>query len=193
MHREAGKHQGTMAAIIGLNIDIVESLVQQAQSSGIISIANHNTAEQIVVTGEPNAVESVCALAATQKGRAIPLKVSGAWHSELIKGAEDDFKQFLEEIPFNQAEIPVIHNASADTARNPEDIREIMITQLCHPVKWYDTMQRLMEEQSEVFIEAGPGSVLCGLLKKTLPSDYPGSVYNVNSLKSLEKFLKEAA
>ena len=193
MHREAGKYQGAMAAIIGLSIDRVESLVHTASSSGRISIANHNMAEQIVVTGEPNAVESACTLAASQKARAVPLKVSGAWHSELIKGAEDDFKRFLEGIPFNQADIPVIHNASADTADSPEDIREMMITQLCHPVKWYDTMLRLMKEQTEVFVEAGPGNVLGGLIKKTLPPDYPGSVYSINSLKSLEKFLKEAA
>jgi [acyl-carrier-protein] S-malonyltransferase len=192
MHREAGKHQGAMAAIIGLSIDMVDTLVQEARPSGLVSIANHNMEKQIVVTGEPNAVEKVSEGAASQKGRVVPLKVSGAWHSELIKGAEDDFKLYLENIPFNQAEIPVIHNASADTARDPEDIRAIMITQLCHPVKWYDTMKRLMEEQVEVFVETGPGNVLAGLLKKTLPPDYPGSVYTVNSMKGLEKLLKEA-
>jgi [acyl-carrier-protein] S-malonyltransferase len=193
MHREAGKHQGAMAAIIGLSIDTVEMLVQAAQSSGLVSVANHNMAKQIVVTGEPKAVETVSILAASENGRAVPLKVSGAWHSQLIKGAEDDFRRFLENIPFNQPERPVIHNASADTAPNPKDIREIMITQLCHPVKWYDTMQRLMGEQVEVFVETGPGRVLSGLLKKTLPPDYPGSVYAVNNLKSLENFLKHVA
>ena len=193
MHREAGKHQGAMAAIIGLSIDTVEMLVQAAQSSGLVSIANHNMAEQIVVTGEPKAVENVSVLAASENGRAVPLKVSGAWHSELIKGAEDDFRRFLEDIPFNKPERPVIHNASADTAPDPEDIRAIMITQLCHPVKWYDTMQRLMEEQVEVFVETGPGRVLSGLLKKTLPPDYSGSVHVVNNLKSLENFLKTMA
>ncbi len=191
MHREASKRQGAMAAIIGLSIDAVEILVQEAQSSGIVSIANHNMAEQIVVTGEPNAVEKVSALAVSRKGRAVPLKVSGAWHSELIKGAENDFKRFLNAIPFNQPATLVIHNASADAAPNPEDIRTIMVTQLCHPVKWYDTMQRLMKERIEVFVEAGPGRVLTGLLKKTLPPDYPGNVYAVNNMKSLENFLKE--
>jgi [acyl-carrier-protein] S-malonyltransferase len=193
MHREANKHQGAMAAIIGLSIDTVEMLVQEAQSSGIVSIANHNMAEQIVVTGEPKAVEKASDLAASRKGRAVPLKVSGAWHSELIKGAEDDFKRFLDTIPFNPPAKPVIHNASADTATNPEDIRTMMVTQLCHPVKWYDTMKRLMEEQIEVFVEVGPGRVLAGLLKKTLPSDYPGSIYTVNNMKSLENFLKEVS
>jgi [acyl-carrier-protein] S-malonyltransferase len=191
MHREASKRQGAMAAIIGLSIDTVEMLVQAARSSGIVSIANHNMAEQIVVTGEPKAVEKVSALAASKKGKAVPLKVSGAWHSELIKGAEDDFKRFLDTIPFNQPTKPVIHNASADAAPDPGDIRTIMVMQLCHPVKWYDTMKRLMEEQIEVFVEAGPGRVLGGLLKKTLPPDYPGSIYAVNNMKSLENFLKE--
>jgi [acyl-carrier-protein] S-malonyltransferase len=193
MHREAGKHQGAMAAIIGLSIGTVEMLVQEARSLGIVSIANHNMAEQIVVTGESHAVEEVSALAALRKGRAVPLKVSGAWHSELIKGAEADFKHFLDTISFNPPAKPVIHNASADTASNPEEIRSIMVRQLCHPVKWYDTMKRLMEEQVEVFVETGPGSVLAGLLKKTLPADYSARIFSVNNMKKLEIFLKEVS
>lgn len=193
MHREAGKHQGAMAAIIGLPLDKVNRLVREARSAGTVSIANHNMAQQIVITGEPRAVETAATLAVSEKGRSVPLNVSGAWHSPLIQGAESDFKHFLEAVPFSAPVIPVIHNASAEPADLPEDIRAIMVSQLCHPVKWYDTMQRLMEADVEVFVEAGPGRVLSGLLKKTLPADYPARIYAVSDMKSLEKLLKNEA
>lgn len=191
MHREAGKHQGAMAAIVGLPLDRVGRLVQAARSSGIVSIANHNMAQQIVITGEPRAVEAAAALAVSEKGRAVPLNVSGAWHSPLIQGAEKDFKAFLDTIDFKPPAIPVIHNASAEPADHPDDIRATMVQQLCHPVKWYDTMQALMAAAVEVFVEAGPGRVLSGLLKKTLPPDYSGRIYAVNDMKTLETFLKD--
>ena len=193
MHREASKHPGAMTAIIGLSIGAVELLVQEARSEGIVSIANHNMEQQIVITGTPAAVEKASGIAVAQNGKAIPLKVSGAWHSELIKGAEDDFKRFLDTFSFNPPSIPVIHNVSADVIPDPADIRTAMIQQLCNPVKWYDSMNRLMEAQPEVFVEVGPGKVLSGLLKKTLPADYPGRLYAVNNMKSLENFLKDVS
>jgi [acyl-carrier-protein] S-malonyltransferase len=103
---------------------------------GIVSIANHNTQNQIVITGSPNPVKKVSEIA-TQKGaKSIALKVSGAWHSELIKGAEEDFSKFLNEIVFHKPKHPVVHNYTADLSpSDPDQIRTIMVQQLCHPVR----------------------------------------------------------
>jgi [acyl-carrier-protein] S-malonyltransferase len=191
MHREAGKHKGAMTAILGLTIDTVASMVQEAQSAGAVSIANHNMERQIVITGSPVAVEKAAALAVAQHGKAIPLKVSGAWHSDLIKGAEVDFKNFLDTIEFKPPVHPVIHNAVADVVSDPDEIRSVMVKQLCNPVKWYDTLKQLMKDQVDVFVEIGPGKVLSGMLQKTIPSDYPARMYAVNTMKSLEDLLKE--
>ena len=188
MHREATRHEGAMAAIVGLPMDTVRQIVAEAESDGIVSVANHNAKEQIVITGEPSAVQKAGALASAHKARSIPLKVSGAWHSALIRGAEDDFNTFLETISFNTPEIPVIHNVSADTTKNPQEIRTLMVTQLCHPVLWYDTMNRLMDHEVEIFVEMGPGNVLAGLLKKTIPANYPHRIFRVSDMKSLEAF-----
>ena len=188
MHREAMRQEGAMSAIVGLPIDIVEDIVQKAASDGLVSVANHNTKDQIVITGMPSAVRKASALAAAQNGRSIPLKVSGAWHSALIRGAESDFRQFLEDIPIDTPEIPVLHNVTADRVNTPPEIRSILVTQLCHPVKWYDTMRKMMDEEIEIFVEVGPGSVLAGLLKKTIPQDYPHQTFRVNNMKSLEIF-----
>ena len=191
MHRESTKHSGAMYAILGLTIDQVDELVQKVQSDGIVSVANHNTERQIVITGSPDAVEKVSSLAAEQGAKSIPLKVSGAWHSELIKGAEEEFKAFLDQIEFFKPESAVVFNVSADYCVDPEEIKGLMAGQLCSPVKWYDSMCKMIEEEVEVFVEVGPGRVLTGLMRKTLPKDYPGKIYPVNDLKSIEKFLKE--
>ena len=190
MHREAGQHQGAMHAIIGLPIEDVAELVDQVQKDGIVSVANHNTQLQIVITGAPSAVEQVSALAVAKGAKSRALKVSGAWHSELIKGAQAEFQEFLGTIGFDAPQKQVFFNVTAAPEDNPDEIRNIMARQLCSPVRWYDTMNKLMEQEVEVFVEVGPGRVLAGLLKKTLPADYPGQFYNVANMKQLEKLLK---
>ena len=193
MHRESAKHKGAMHAIIGLSIDDVAKLVKEVQAEGVVAVANHNTAYQIVTTGAPAQVKKVSLLASSQGARTIPLKVSGAWHSKLIKGAEDEFKAFIETVSFNTPEIPIIHNVTADFAMNPDEIKAVIAKQFCSPVRWYDSMRRLMDEGVETFAEIGQGKVLTGLLKKILPEDYPCKIYNVNNMKTLERFLQEVA
>jgi [acyl-carrier-protein] S-malonyltransferase len=189
MHREASKHVGAMSAIIGLSIDSVEDLVSKGSDSGIVSVANHNTETQIVITGEPVAVQAVSNLAAEQGAKAIALKVSGAWHSPLIEGAQEDFNDFLSSIEIQTAANGIVSNVSAEIVTDSDQIRSLVSRQLCSPVKWYDSMKCLADEEFTVFVEIGPGRVLTGLLRKILPKDYPGSLYNINDLKSFEKFL----
>jgi len=191
MHRESTRYNGAMHAIVGLPIAEVENLVAEVQPQGVVSVANHNSELQIVITGSPEPVEKVSTLAAQKGARAIPLKVSGAWHSELIKGAEQEFKAVLAQIDFNPPEKSIIFNVSADIASEADEIKDIMGRQLCSPVKWYDSMVKLMDEKMETFVEVGPGRVLAGLLKKILPPDYPAKAYNISDMKQLEKFMNE--
>jgi [acyl-carrier-protein] S-malonyltransferase len=191
MHRESTKHSGAMHAVLGLTIDQVDELVKKVQPEGIVSVANHNTEQQIVITGSPESVEKVSSLAAEKGAKSIPLKVSGAWHSELIKGAQEEFKAFVGQVEFKKPESAVIFNVPADFCADPEEIKDLLVRQLCSPVKWFDTVGKMIEEEVEVFAEVGPGKVLSGLIRKTLPRDYPGKIYPVNDLKSFEKFLKE--
>jgi len=191
MHRESLKHRGAMHAIVGLPIDEVERFVAQIKTQGVVSVANHNSELQVVITGSPEPVEKVCMLAVEKGAKSVPLKVSGAWHSELIKGAEDEFKAILTEINFNTPEKPVVLNVTGDIATAAEEIKTCMGRQLCSPVKWYSAMKKLMEKNVEIFVEVGPGRVLAGLLKKILPDDYPARVYNIGNMKQLEMFLKE--
>jgi len=190
MHREATRNHGAMHAIIGLPIDTVAELVTEVQKDGLVSIANHNTELQIVITGAPEAVEKVSSLATAQGAKSVALKVSGAWHSELIKGAEEEFKAYLDTADFNTPGKSILFNVTADSSNDPDEIKDIMGRQLCSPVCWYDTIGKLMENNVEIFVEVGPGRVLAGLLKKILPRDYPAKIYNVANMKQFEKFLK---
>jgi [acyl-carrier-protein] S-malonyltransferase len=194
MHREATRNKGAMHAVIGLSREELDLLVAQVTDQGPVSVANHNTAEQIVTTGAPEAVKAVSVLAKERGAKAIPLKVSGAWHSELIRGAETDFSAVLNEAAFSAPQLPVLHNVTADICKDAEGIRDLMAAQLCSPVRWYDTVQRMAAEAVDVFVELGPGKVLTGLVKKSLPRDYAPNgaapkMFNVFDQASLERFL----
>ena len=191
MHRDSVQHKGAMNAIIGLPIDIVSELVSNIQKEGVVAVANHNTEHQIVITGDPDALKKVSSLAVSIGAKAVPLKVSGAWHSELIKNAQEEFGQVINEISFDTPKSPMVFNVTGDFIEGIDEIKTTMTQQLCSPVKWYDAMCKLMEENVEIFVEVGPGMVLTGLLKKILPKDYPCKVYRVNNMKSLERFFKE--
>jgi [acyl-carrier-protein] S-malonyltransferase len=190
MHRESMKHKGAMHAVIGLDVDSLSEIVENAREIGVVSVANHNTKLQIVTTGSPEPVKEVSRRASDRGAKTIPLKVSGAWHSELIKGAEKEFSQHLRDTPFKKPEKPVIHNLTADLSpSDPDGIRNIMKDQLCNPVKWYDSVRKLMEMDVKTYVEIGPGKVLTGLVKKILPKDSDAAFYSINSLKALEAFL----
>lgn len=191
MHRESLKHTGAMSAIVGLDIQAVEALVAAGRNSGVLSVANHNSEQQIVVTGASEAVAAVSQAAKSQGAKAIPLKVSGAWHSDLIKGAEDEFIAYLNTFSFNSPTNTVIHNVTADRCEDGKAIQRLMAMQLCSPVRWYDSIRRLVSEKVEVFVEVGPGKVLTGLLKKIVPPDYDHKVFTVGNMKTLETLISE--
>lgn len=189
MHRESRKYEGAMTAVVGLAIDEVAQITETVQTDGAVSVANHNTEKQIVITGSPGPVEKAAAMAVEKGARAIKLKVSGAWHSVLIKGAEEEFGAFIDTVDFTAPEIPVIHNVTAETCDDPGEVRNLMVRQLCSPVRWYDSVEKMLQAGVTTFVEVGPGKVLAGMMKKSLPKDTPVSIYNVNNLKTLEAYL----
>ncbi len=194
MHRESQKFKGAMSAVIGLTFDQVMEGIgsDSAEEPGKgVTIANHNAETQIVISGDPESVNRAEEKLKAKKARVMPLKVSGAWHSPLIRGAEEEFRNFLSECSFNKPAVPVIFNVSADVEDDPEKIRDHMVKQLCSPVRWYDSMVKMMSEGVENVVEIGPGNVLSGLMKKTVPEGFSGKILALNSMKSLELFFKD--
>jgi [acyl-carrier-protein] S-malonyltransferase len=191
MHREALANPGHMAAVIGLDMEAVLEIVVAAKADEILDVANHNTAQQIVITGQKDPVARAVQLAKEKKAKAIPLKVSGAWHSGLMQGGVDEFRAFMEDIPFSPPRSEMFFNATAKGETDPLRIKDIMANQLVSPVKWYDIMQKMLDDGVDTFVEVGPKKVLAGLLKKIISPDHAISVFTVQDPKSLELALEE--
>ncbi len=173
MEREAAKHPGAMYAVVGLAREILEDLVKQAQDKGVVALANHNSPEQIVITGEEEPTALVAQMAKEKGARAIRLKVSGAYHSPLMAEAARDFTQFLATIPFAPPKKAMFFNVSAAQASDPEEIKALMGRQIESPVRWVEEAEAMYAYGARTFVEIGPKNVLTNLLKKILS---PGEV-----------------
>ncbi len=191
MHREALANPGEMVAVIGMDIHGVQEVIDEIKDKDVLAVANHNTAEQVVITGEKGPISRAVQLVKERTGRAIPLKVSGAWHCELMRGAVDDFRQFIEDTAIAEPETTVLFNATAESETVPDKIKDIMARQLVSPVKWYDIMVSMLNDGADTFVEVGPKTVLTGLLRKSLPPNKDVKIYNVQDVESLRSFLDE--
>ncbi|HDZ22961.1 MAG TPA: [acyl-carrier-protein] S-malonyltransferase [Desulfobacteraceae bacterium] len=189
MHRESLSHPGTMAAVLGLPIETVERIVDEAKGDDILAVANHNTAEQIVITGQEEPVSRAVQAVKKEGAKAIPLKVSGAWHCRLMEGAVAEFREFMEQIPFSPPATRMFFNATGDAEADPEAMKDIMAKQLVSPVKWYDIVQQMVSEGVQTFVEVGPKKVLTGLVRKIVPKDGEIRLFQVDDSAGLEKFL----
>jgi [acyl-carrier-protein] S-malonyltransferase len=174
---------------VGMEIGKVTDIVARSADKGVIAVANHNSAQQIVISGEKEALSYAVELVKREGAKAIPLQVSGAWHCSLMKNAVEDFRQFMQEISFTRPKTTILLNATAGTEDDPEKIKDIMARQLTSPVKWYDIILEMMKDDVGIFAELGPKKVLTGLLNKIIPKEGNIKVYNVEDLKSLDGFL----
>lgn len=190
MHRESLCNPGSMAAVLGLEIETVRKIVAEAGDGGVLAVANHNTAEQVVITGERELVARAVDVVKESGGRAMELRVSGAWHCDLMKNAVDEFREFMDHVSFSSPESTVLLNATAQPETDPQRIKDIMSKQLVSPVRWYDIMRELIDRGVDVFVEVGPKRVLTGLLKKIVPRGTPLRTYSVQDVKSLQHFLE---
>jgi [acyl-carrier-protein] S-malonyltransferase len=189
MHREAGKHPGAMAAVIGLTPEKLAGLVRPLAREGALALANFNTPEQTVISGSPEMVARAGNAAKEEGAKVIPLKVSGAWHSPLMGDAYPDFAAFLARLKFQTPEIPIYLNATAAPETNPEKLREAMALQLTSPVRWADLILNLKRAGADTWVEVGPKNVLTGLVRKILPQEPKESFFNVENRESLGKFV----
>ncbi|ADQ14538.1 ACP S-malonyltransferase [Halanaerobium hydrogeniformans] len=179
--------KGTMAAVIGLEDQIVEDICEQVD--GICQVANYNSPGQVVISGEVDAIKKAEEILNEQGAkRVIPLQVSGAFHSPLMEPAKEELKKLIEEIEFKDAELPLLANVSADYVKDRQDIKEVLIKQLDNSVRWSEIIQKFKEDGYQDFVELGPGRVLKGLMRRI---DRSLNAYNVEDSKSLNKTLKK--
>jgi len=165
MQKCCEKVPGTMAAIIGLDNDTVDSICSATE--GIVVPANYNSDGQIVISGEKDAVMAACsAMKDAGAKRALPLNVSGAFHSPLMEPARAELAQAIQKVTVSEPVCPIYQNVTADAYTNPEDIKSNLLKQLTSSVRWTQTIKNMLTDGAREFTEIGPGTVLQGLIKR---------------------------
>lgn len=160
---------GGMAAIIGLPNEKVEEIC--AGTSGIVLPANYNCNGQVVISGEKQAVEAACeAMKAAGAKRALPLSVSGAFHSPLMEAARVELGKAIEKTEVKTPSCPIYQNVTAKPETDPARIKDNLLQQLTSPVKWTQTVENMLADGATIFRELGPGNVLQGLIKRIAAS-----------------------
>lgn len=158
---------GTMAAIIGLEDSVVEDAC--AKVDGLVKAANYNSKGQVVISGEKEAVAKAGELLKEAGARRVlPLPVGGAFHSPLMAPARDELAQAISHTPFHSPVCPVYQNVSAKAEKDPEAIKQNLLEQLTAPVRWTQSVLQMVADGADHFTEFGPGSVLQGLIRKTV-------------------------
>lgn len=188
MQKMCPKGNWAMAAIIGLEAEVLEQICRQVKC-GFVTPANYNCIGQIAISGEKEAVEEVCKIS-KEKGakKAIMLKTSGPFHTRMLEEASKSLKKELEGIKVDNLEVEVIKNIDGKPYKNSDDIREILANHIISPVKFADSIQEMINQGVDTFIEIGPGKTLSSFVKRT-KSD--AKIYSINSAEALENLKNE--
>ncbi|MEB4799013.1 ACP S-malonyltransferase, partial [Paenibacillus chondroitinus] len=177
-------------AVLGAEREALAELCKAITSGGsVVELANVNCPGQIVVSGSKEGVQAVverCKEAGAK--RAIPLEVSGPFHSSLMKPASERLADVLASVEMSEAAVPVVANVTARPVTAPAEIRGLLVEQVYSPVLWEDTIAYLISEGVDTFIELGSGTVLAGLIKKV---DKTVKTVSIGSLEALEKYVQE--
>lgn len=183
---------GAMAAVIGLNEDIIKSNLDSISNKGIVEIANYNTPNQIVIGGEKEAVELVQnSLKEAGARRVIPLKVSGPFHTSMLNEASKKLALHLNDTVFNEPKVKVITNVTGDFIKNKDEIKSLLEKQVKSSVKWSNTIEKMIDEGIDTFIEIGPSKTLSSFVKEiSRGKKIKVNIFNVEDLTSLNKTLE---
>lgn len=180
---------GAMAAVIGMDADKIAEICEQTE--GIVSVANYNCPGQIVITGEEQAVAKASeSLSAAGAKRCIPLKVSGPFHSALLTDAGKKLAGELADVKLNNPAIPYVCNVDASYVTDAESIKDLLEKQVSSSVCWQQSIEKMIAEGVDTFIEIGPGKTLTGFMRKI---DKTAKVMNVETVADLDKVLEEIA
>ena len=181
---------GSMAAVLNATDEQIKEALEKANKDGYVDVANYNSPVQVVITGEVEAVKKACEyLQELGVKRVIPLAVSGAFHSMLMKNASEKFAEFIQDMDIKNAQIPVITNVDAEITT--ENFKPKMSKQICSSVFWTQTIQKMIENGVEIFVELGNGKVLSGLNRKISSDIITYNVYDKATCEEVAEKLKE--
>lgn len=183
---------GAMAAVLNATEEVLKAGLAEGSKVGYVDVANYNSPAQVVITGDENAVKAAGDyILANGARRVVPLAVSGAFHSKFMENAGKEFESFVSSLDLSEASIPVITNVDAAATTSSADFRVKMPRQIYSSVHWTQTIQKMVSDGVEIFVEIGPGKVLAGLNKKIAPEAKVFNVYDKESLENTISSLKE--
>lgn len=181
--QEAVPHGGAMVAVLGLDTAVIEKICEE--TPGMVSVANYNCPGQIVITGEEDAINSaVEKLTEAGAKRCVTLKVSGPFHSPLLAGAGKKLAKELEQVTIGEIQVPYIANVTADYVTDKETVKGLLEKQVSSSVRWQQTIERMIADGVDTFVEIGPGKTLSGFMRKI---NREMKVYNVEKIEDLTK------
>ena len=180
---------GGMAALIGPSVEEAQAICEEAAQGEVVSVANINAPGQIVIAGSKAGIDRAIEVA-KKRGvrRALPLPVSAPFHCELMKPAEERLKPILDEAGFKDLWVALVSNVDASPIGTATAVRNALLRQVASPVRWVESVQRMVSMGVKRFVEVGPGNVLTGLIKRI---DASVELVNVNDVPSLEAFLEK--
>jgi [acyl-carrier-protein] S-malonyltransferase len=155
-----------MVSVLLLDLAKVESIRERASAAGYLEIANYLCPGNLALSGEKAACEKAAEIATAESGKAVPLAVAGAFHTRLMKPADERLAEALASVAIQRPRIPVISNVDAESHDDPETIRQNLVRQVVSPVRWEDCLRNMLSQEVNQFFEIGPGRVLRGTLKR---------------------------
>lgn len=186
--QEAVPEGGAMVAVLGLDTALIEQICEETE--GCVSVANYNCPGQIVITGEEKAVAAaVERLTAAGAKRCIALKVSGPFHSAMLTGAGEKLRQELAGVALKEMQIPYITNVMADYVRHTDEVKELLQKQVSSSVRWQQSVERMIADGADTFIEIGPGRTLTGFMKKINKEVKAINIEKLEDLSKLDELL----
>ncbi|WP_188454424.1 ACP S-malonyltransferase [Virgibacillus oceani] len=184
--------KGSMAAVLGLKQEQIETALQGMESDEIVDLANLNCPGQIVISGTKEGIEqAIPVLKDAGAKRVLPLNVSGPFHSRLMKSANEKFARKLDEVDVNEASIPVYANVTASPVTDNDEIKDLLIKQLYSPVRFEESIENMLDEGVDAFVEVGNGKVLSGLVKKISRRTQTFAIQDQESMDAFIKWFKE--
>lgn len=176
---------GAMSAVLGTDADIIEKICRETE--GNVSIANYNCPGQIVITGEKSAVDTAgSALKEVGAKRIVPLKVSGPFHSPMLISAGEQLAEVLEKVELAESFIPYLSNVTADYVTDASMVKPLLKQQVASSVRWQQTIERLIMDGADTFVEIGPGKTLTGFMRKI---NREVTVYNIDKMEDFIKYV----
>jgi len=177
--------EGAMAAILGMEREEVERLCDEAAAGEVLSPANFNCPGQIVIAGHSKAVQRAIERVKQDGKRAVLLPVSAPFHSPLMKPAGERLEKALEEITVKNLNVPVVTNVEAEINTSKDRVKPLLVAQVSSPVRWEESMRKMIKEGIEKVLEIGPGKVLSGLMKRIDPEVETGNLEDIQTLRKI--------